>query len=160
MANIVVKNEDRGALAKRGEWDPTRWARELLHWDPFREMSILPSFEPAGFAPHFEVKETDSAYVFRADVPGVQEKDIEVTHTGNRVTIGGKRESEKQEKGETWYVSERSYGTFQRAFTLPDGIDGDHIRAELKDGVLQVTVPKLPEVQPRKIAIQSGEKKS
>jgi HSP20 family protein len=160
MANIDVKNDKGGALARRTEWDPTRWARDLLRWDPFREMASLPAMEHAGFMPDFEVKENGNGYVFKADLPGVQDKDIEVTRTGNRVTISGKREYEKEDKGDTWYVTERSYGSFSRAFTLPDGIDGDHIRAELKDGVLTVTVPKMPDVQPKKIEIKGPEKKS
>lgn len=154
MADIVVRNN--GGKVARQEWDPAKWARELLRWDPFREM--MPAFdmsEQLAFSPAFEIKEDQSGYVFKADIPGVQEKDIEITRTGNRLTIGGRRESEREDKGETYYVSERSYGSFTRSFTLPDGIDGDHVRAELKDGVLKVVVPKLPEAQPQKIALQS-----
>jgi HSP20 family protein len=161
MANISVRSQNGGqSLAHRSEWDPTGWARELLRWDPFREM--VPSIGPdvAGFAAVFEVKETRDGFVFKADVPGVQEKNLDVTRTGNRLTVTGKRESEKEEKGETWYAMERSYGSFTRAFTLPEGVDGDHIRAELKDGVLTIVVPKKPEAQPQKIALQPNEKKS
>jgi HSP20 family protein len=160
MANIDVKKESGPQLVRRGEWDPMRWARDLLRWDPFREMTSMPTFEQMGFSPDFEVKETQEGFQFKADLPGVQEKDVEITRTGNRLTIAGKRESEKEEKGDTWYVSERSYGSFTRAFTLPEGIDGDHVRAELKDGVLTVLVPKLPEVQPKKVEISGGQKKS
>jgi HSP20 family protein len=162
MANLVVRNDGGGPL-QRHEWDPVGWARDLLRWDPFREMMprvpSLPAFE-AVFSPAFEVKETKEGYTFKADVPGVQEKDIEITRTGNRLTIAGKRESEREEKSETYYMCERSYGSFTRAFTLPDGIDGDHVQADLKDGVLTVTVPKLPEAQPQKVTIKSAQKKS
>lgn len=65
----------------------------------------------------------------------------------------GKRESEKTEKGDTYYTSERSYGSFTRAFTLPEGVDPSHIKAELKEGVLTLSVPKKPESQPKKIAV-------
>ncbi len=112
------------------------------------------------FSPAFEVKETKEGYSFKADLPGVAEKDVEVTRTGNRLAISGKREAERQDKGETYYACERSYGSFTRTFTLPDGIDGERIRAELKDGVLSVLVPKLPEAKPQKIAIKPESKKS
>jgi HSP20 family protein len=112
---------------------------------------------PVGaFAPAFEVKETDNAYVFKADLPGVNEKDLEVTLTGDRLTISGKRETEEQKKGETYYVYERNYGAFTRTFTLPDGVDAMHIAADAKDGVLTVMLPKAPEAQPKKIAVATG----
>jgi HSP20 family protein len=163
MANISVRNtggRPSSEIARRSEWDPGTWARELLRWDPFREM--MPSFGPelAGFAPAFEVRETKEGYLFKADIPGVLDKDLEILRTGNRLTITGKRESEKEEKGDTFYMMERSYGHFTRAFTLPEGIDGDNVRAELKDGVLTILVPKLPEAQPQKIAVKPAEKKS
>ncbi len=158
MSNIQVR-QNGGPIARKSEWDPMAWARDLLRWDPFREMA--PSFvETAAFAPAFDVKETAEGYQFRADVPGVLDKDIEVTRTGNRLTVSGKRESEKEQKGDTFYACERTYGSFMRAFTLPEGIDGEHIRAELKDGVLTVLVPKTPAAQPQKIAIKPPEKKS
>jgi HSP20 family protein len=159
MADIVVRNNGGREVARR-EWEPSSWARELLRWDPFREM--LPSFavaEPT-FNPAFEIKETKEGYTFKADLPGVVEKDIEITRTGNRLGISGKRESERQEQGETYYACERTYGSFTRTFTLPEGIDGEHIHAALKDGVLTVVVPKLPEAQPQKITIKPETKKS
>ncbi|MGZ3443158.1 MAG: Hsp20/alpha crystallin family protein, partial [Polyangia bacterium] len=84
MADIVVRNNGGREVARR-EWEPSSWARELLRWDPFREM--LPSFavaEPT-FNPAFEIKETKEGYMFKADLPGVVEKDIEITRTGNRL---------------------------------------------------------------------------
>ena len=160
MANVTVRNQNGGQPIARREWDPIAWARDMLRWDPFREMAPAFSVELPAFSPAFDIKETKDGYEFRADVPGVVEKDIEVTRTGNRLTITGKRESQKEEKGETFYACERSYGSFTRAFTLPEGIDSDHIRADLKDGVLTVLVPKKPEAQPQKIALKSTEKKS
>jgi HSP20 family protein len=159
MSNIQVRQNGGGPLARKTEWDPMAWARDLLRWDPFREMA--PSFvETAAFAPAFDVKETAEGYQFHADVPGVLDKDIEVTRTGNRLTVSGKRESAKENKSETFYASERSYGSFMRTFTLPEGIDGEHIRAELKDGVLSILVPKTPAAQPQKIAVKPPENKS
>ena len=160
MANITVRNDGSGREVARREWDPAGWARELLRWDPFREM--MPSFAvpEMTFNPAFEIKETKEGYTFKADLPGVVEKDVEIDRTGTRLSISGKRESEHEDKGETYYACERSYGSFTRTFTLPDGIDGEHIRAELKDGVLTVLVPKLPEARPQKIAIKPETKKS
>jgi HSP20 family protein len=114
----------------------------------------------AGFAPSFEIKETKDAYVFKADIPGVKESDLEVTVTGNRLTLSGKREAEKQEQTETYYTCERSYGEFTRAFTLPEGVDMNSVHAELNQGVLTVSIRKTPEAQPKKIAVQSAAKKS
>jgi HSP20 family protein len=165
MPNISVRNQNPGqTVARRQELDPIGWARDLFRWDPFREMApSFPSYlavEMPTFAPAFDVKETKEGYLFKADIPGVAEKDLDITRTGNRLTISGKRESEKEEKSETYYACERSYGTFTRAFTLPDGIDGEHIHADLSGGVLTLLVPKLPEAQPQKIAVKPAEKKS
>ena len=105
--------------------------------------------------PAFDVKETKDAYRFKADVPGIQEKDIEVTVTGNRLTMSGKREAEKEERNDRYYTYERNYGSFTRSFTLPDGADLERLQATLEHGVLAITVPKKPEVQPKKIAVKA-----
>jgi HSP20 family protein len=164
MANISVHKQEGGSqhLTRTPAWDPVAWARELLRWDPFREMSPASAFsyELAPFAPAFDIKENQDGYVFKADVPGIAEKDLDISRTGNRLTVTGKRESEKEEKGETFYAMERTYGSFTRAFTLPEGVDGEHIHADLKEGVLTIIVPKMPESQPKKIAIKPSEKKS
>jgi HSP20 family protein len=137
-------------------WDPFLSLRDLMRWDPFREMMpALPSFEDVSFAPAFQVKETKDAFVFTADLPGIAEKDLQVQLSDNRLSISGKRESEKNEQGDTYYTSERSYGSFTRSFILPEGLDRDKLRAELKNGVLSVTAPKRPEAQPKKISVAS-----
>ncbi len=135
------------------EWDPFRAMREMMRWDPFREMSPLFAAEKGMFIPDIDVKETADAYVFKADVPGLKEKDVEVSFTGNRLTLSGKREEERREEKATYFASERSYGAFTRTFTLPPGTDVDHATAEMKDGVLTINVPKMPEVQPKKIPV-------
>jgi len=159
MATLTVRkdenNTNQPARATRSEWEPFRAMRNLLHWDPFRDMEPLVEWTTApAFMPAFEVKETKESYVFKADLPGVKEADLEVTMTGNVLTVHGKRDTEKEEKGERYYACERSYGEFQRSFTLPDGVDPDQTAARLKDGVLTLTVPKKPEVQPKKVPIQ------
>jgi HSP20 family protein len=118
-----------------------------------------PEEQPARFAPDFEVKDTKEGYVFKADVPGVKEKDLEITMTGNRLTITGKREAEMEEKRNIYYACERSYGSFTRSFTLPEGTDGgDRIRAELNEGVLTLLLPKKPELQPKRIELKVTDK--
>ena len=157
MANISVRkeNENRMQAPATTEWDPARWMRSFLTWDPFREMAPFAADERAGFMPAFEIKETKDGYLFRADVPGIKQEDLEINMTGNRLTVSGKRDAEKQEKTEKYYTYECSYGSFTRAFTLPDGIDANGIYADLRDGVLTVSVPKKPEMQPKKIAVKT-----
>jgi HSP20 family protein len=111
--------------------------------------------QPARFVPDFEVKETKEGFLFKADVPGIKEKDLEITMTGDRLTITGKREAEMQETTDTYYACERSYGSFTRSFTLPEGTgSGDRIQAELYQGVLTLLLPKKPELQPRRIELK------
>jgi HSP20 family protein len=158
MATLIRRNQGEAAPAGASIWDPFRVMRDVLRWDPFHELEAGAGTGDYGlFAPSFDVKENKEGYVFRADLPGVKEEDLEIALTGNRLTISGKREQEKHEQGDTYYASERSYGSFSRAFTLPDGTDGENVKAELKNGVLQVVVPKKPEVQPRKITISKDE---
>ena len=104
----------------------------------------------------FEVKETKEGYLFKADVPGIKDNDLTINLSGNRLTVSGKREEEKKQETETYFSFERSYGSFTRSFTLPEGIDGDKVHANLKDGVLSILVPKKPEAQPKKVAIKTG----
>lgn len=144
-------------------WEPGRMLRNVLTWDPFQIMAPFPAFGAIDrtsfeFAPAFEVKETPAEYVFRADVPGVAEKDLEVTFTGNRLTVSGRREAEHKERSDTFYAYERTFGSFTRSFTLPEGADAANARADLKDGVLSLAVPKKPEVMPKKIEIKGAGK--
>ena len=161
MSNIIRSNtgDQTAALAPTDPFQ--RMMRDMLRWDPFREMAprwIVP--EATTFSPAFEVKETKDGFLFKADVPGVSEKDVEIKLHGNRLTISGKREADREEKSDAYYTYERSYGSFLRAFTLPDGFDGDHVRAELKEGVLTVAIPKAAGAQAKTIAIKATGAKS
>jgi len=161
--NIVRRQEQpQPALARVTPWDPFQMMRDWARWDPFAEMGTM--LPPAGtrnvFVPDVDVQETPVAYVFKADLPGMKEKDVEVSMTGNRLTLSGKREEEKREDKASYHTWERSYGSFTRTFTLPAGTDGERVVADLKDGVLTVTVPKKPDVQPKKIAVNGGEAKA
>jgi HSP20 family protein len=157
MAIIRRNDTDRGLSQNRGV-DPFEMMRDLLQWDPFRELSrgVAGGGAVAGFIPSFEVKETKDSYVFKADLPGVKQEDLNISLTGNRLTVSGQRQAEKRDESDTHYVYERSFGSFSRSFTLPEGIDVDHVQAELKDGVLNVVVPKKPEVQPKRILVKGA----
>jgi HSP20 family protein len=152
MANVITT---RRAHEARDLWDPFRIMLELIG-EPQRD----PRTAESAYLPTFEVFERKDAYVFRADLPGVKLEDLDITLTENRLTIAGRREAEKREQGDRFYAYERSFGSFSRSFTLPEGVDGEHVGAELTDGVLGLVVPKRPEVQPRKISIkpQLGQK--
>jgi len=158
MTDIAIRKteESKPTASVERTWDPWRGMRSLLSWDPFREMS-LPSLAEASVptSPAFDVKETKDAYEFKADVPGIQDKDLEVSVTGSRLTISGKREAEKENRGDRYYTFERSYGSFTRSFVLPDGADADKVHAALEKGVLSILVPKKPEVVAKKIAVKS-----
>ena len=157
MASLIRRNQSEVAPSGASVWDPFRVMRDVLRWDPFHELEAAAGGDYGLFSPSFDVKENKDGYVFRADLPGVREEDLDIALTGNRLTISGKREQERHEQGDTYYASERSYGSFSRAFTLPDGTDAENVKADLKNGVLEVIVPKKPEVQPRKIAIGKEE---
>ena len=160
MSDIAVQKKNSGEVASfaRRDWEPLRLMREMLRWDPFREMAPALSVDAPTYSPAFEVKETKESFVFKADVPGIKEQDIEVNVAGNRLTISGKREVEKEDKGYTFYAYERAYGSFTRTFTLPEQTDANHVRAELKSGELTVVIPKTPAAVAKRIPVASGDK--
>ena len=163
MANLIRRGTEqprRELATPQTTWEPLRLMRELMSWDPFAEMLPSLNTEPMMFTPRFEVKKTKDAYVFKADLPGIDEKDLEITLTGNRLTVSGKREAEERDENERFYAYERSYGSFSRSFTLPDGADVEHADADMKSGVLMISIPKKPEHQPRKISLKSGSDKA
>lgn len=172
MANLIRRREtEPSAPMSMGRFDPFRTFRDLLRWDPFgRDMSRLldpfADIEPAGmqgealFMPNVEVKETQDAFMFKVDLPGVADEDVEVSISGNRLTISGKREEENRREGDRFYSYERSYGTFARSFTLPEGADLERVKADLDKGVLTLHVPKKEASQARRIEVGSkGEHK-
>jgi HSP20 family protein len=133
-------------------WDPFRHG-----WDPLRHIFPFTGLAHIGqseFTPQFEVKETRDSYIFKADLPGVNDEDVDISMTGNRLTISGSREQEQRNEGDNYFVFERSSGTFSRSFTLPEGVDTDQVKADLRRGVLTVEVPKKPENQPKKISLR------
>ena len=153
MADLAIRKGNGGSMQTTPR---TPSLRELMTWDPFSDMvPLLGSLPMEGIMASFDVKETPTTFVFKADLPGFAEKDLDITAVGDRLTIAGHRRDEREDKGDTYYVSERRYGSFTRTFTLPDGIDIGHVNAELKHGVLTVTVPRVAPAPARKILVKS-----
>ncbi|HXP77216.1 MAG TPA: Hsp20/alpha crystallin family protein [Stellaceae bacterium] len=114
-----------------------------------RMFDLAPQFETTFSlaAPAVDVTEDDKTYTVTAELPGLDEKDIDVTVTGDMLVLKGEKRQEKEEKTKNRYVSERAYGSFQRSFTLPDGVDRDKITASFVKGVLTVALPKMADAQ-------------
>jgi HSP20 family protein len=110
------------------------------------------------FAPAANFVEKDKAYEITAELPGLDEKDIEVKVANGELTIRGEKKEEKEEKEKGYYISERRYGSFSRYFRVPEGADPDKIEASFKNGVLTVTLPKKLEAQKpeKKIEVKSA----
>lgn len=144
--SLVRTNGNGSAKIAR---DPYSLARELLGWDPFFTARPASAFSPA-----FEVKETTDSFVLKADLPGVEEKDLDVSVHNGMLTVSGHRASEERKEGESYALYERQFGSFSRSFAMPDMADGERIDAKLDNGVLTLTIAKRAEAKPRKIAIK------
>jgi HSP20 family protein len=116
---------------------------------PFRALADFEPLWPSKLTSSFavDVTETDKAYEITAELPGMDEKNIDVKLVNGGLTIKGEKKDEKEEKKKDYYVSERRYGSFERYFRLPDSVDTDKIEANFKKGVLTVTLPKKAEAQ-------------
>ncbi len=97
--------------------------------------------------PAVDFTDTEKAYEVTAELPGIDEKNIEVKVANGVLTIKGEKQEDKEEKKKDYYLRERNFGSFERSFQVPDGIDADKIEASFKKGVLSVTLPKKPEAQ-------------
>ena len=144
----------------------------VVRWDPIREMDHLFTRLPASFmgrwqrlaadtddgepawTPTLDVSETDSEYVVRADLPAVRKEDVSVTIDNDALTIAGERKFDKEEKSEKVHRRESCRGMFSRSLSLPDDAKADGIRAESKDGVLTVHIPKAKSERARAIEIK------
>ncbi len=109
-------------------------------------------------APAVDFADTEKAYEITAELPGIDEKNVDVKVANGVLTIKGEKSEEKEEKKKDYYLRERNFGSFERAFQLPDGVDADKIEAHFKKGVLTVTLPKKPEAQraEKKIEIKAA----
>jgi HSP20 family protein len=117
----------------------SRFENPLFRAEPFWRTSNW------GAVPSVDVTEKDNAYEVTAELPGMDEKNIEVKFSDGMLTIKGEKEEATEEKKKDYQLSERRYGSFQRSFSVPDGVNADKIEASLKKGVLTVTLPKSPE---------------
>ncbi len=124
-------------------------------FDPFRQFGTRVA---EWVAPASEASSGEDAYRISLELPGVAEEDIELTAEGGVVTVKGEKKTEREEKGDTWYFSERQYGAFSRSFRLPADADESAVKADLKDGVLTVTVPRKAPATPasRRVPISKG----
>jgi HSP20 family protein len=146
---------------------------DLMEWRPFREVTRLRremdrlwddyfgagrrALRPlqAEFAPAVDIKETADQVVVKAEVPGMDAKDINISVTGDVLTIKGEKKSEREEKEENYHLVERSYGSFSRSLAMPAAVDMDKIEAKYDKGVLTITCPKKEEVKPKAIEIKT-----
>jgi HSP20 family protein len=149
----------------------------LTRWEPFREFSTLQdrmnrlfreSYNDAGredsltstnFAPAVDVYEDEHKVTLKIEVPGIEEKDINVRVENNTLTVEGERKIEKEEKEENYRRVERQYGSFVRSFTLPQTVDSDNVSANYDKGVLKITLPKKAEAKPKQIKVNIGSEK-
>jgi len=106
--------------------------------------------------PAIDVTETDGVIEITAELPGLEEKDVQINVTDNLLTIRGEKKAEKEDKQKDYRVVERSYGSFYRAFELPAGVETDKIKADISKGVLKVTVPKPAAKQVKKIDVKAA----
>jgi HSP20 family protein len=161
MSKKMISQKNDNELATRSEgntWEPFNMLRSMLRWDP--NLDIMPlwrSDEQPVFIPSFEIMETKDVFLFKADMPGVKEQDLDISVAGNLLSVRGKREAELDESDDTYFACERSYGSFARSFTLPNSADPDHVRAEIAHGVLTLAIRKKPELQPKHIAVKSAD---
>jgi HSP20 family protein len=150
----------------------------ITRWDPFREFSTLQdrmnrlfrdSYGPEGreeslttsqFAPAVDVYEDEHQVTLKIEVPGVDEKDIDVQIENNVLTVHGERKFEKEEKEENFRRVERQYGSFTRTFTLPTTVDAENVQASYDKGVLKIALPKKAEAKPKQIKVNVGGEKT
>ena len=143
----------------------------VVKWDPFRDLSLLQDrmnrlFDDAGrtwrpdeaaatttWSPAVDIFETEGEIVVKAELPGMERKDITLNLENNVLTLRGERRFQKETKDENYHRIERSYGNFSRSFSIPAIVDEERIRADYKDGVLKILLPKKDQAKPKQIKI-------
>jgi HSP20 family protein len=149
----------------------------LIRWEPARELNTVHNemnrlfntfFDSSTsrngggraivrrWVPAMDLVETDDHFVLRADLPGLSEADVKIEVEANVLTISGERKSEHEQRSKGYYRVERSFGSFSRSLTLPEGVDADAITASFESGVLEVQIPKPEQHKPRKVQISLG----
>jgi HSP20 family protein len=150
----------------------------ISRWDPFREFSTLQdrmnrlfreSYGPEGreeslttstFAPPVDVYEDEHNVTLKIEIPGIDEKDIDVRVENNVLTVHGERKFEKEEKEENFRRVERQYGSFTRTFTLPTTVEAEKVSANYEKGILKIALPKKAEAKPKQIKVNVGSEKT
>ena len=167
MANAPVElKQTSPAAANTGDpWRSLRTEMDRL-FDRFATGWNMPTFGrlfDSGngsdtMSPVVDITESDATYEMTAELPGMTEKDIEVELSGDVLTLKGEKRTEKEQKDKSMYLSERSYGTFQRSFAVPDGVDRDNVTAEFSNGVLKISLPKTAKAleQQKKIEVKAA----
>jgi len=140
-------------------WDPIEEFRTMQHdmdrlFDRFFETEILRE-HAMGWMPSAESYTKDNHLVFKVELPGVNQKDLDVSIADRELIIKGERKSEKDAKEQDYIYREISYGCFERRFTLPEGVKTDDLKAKFSSGVLEITVPAPALAKARKIAIEA-----
>ena len=143
---LTRRNEESNVGIDSFRRDLTRF------FDDFFSVSPTSLFETA-WMPSLDVSEDDKAIHVKAEIPGIEEKDLNVSLENNMLTISGEKKEEKKEENKRYMVSERRFGSFYRSITLPDGVKSDGISASFTNGVLRVEIPKAESVKPKKIKI-------
>ena len=139
----------------------------MARWEPFRDLARLQdevnrlfddraygSTESVGWTPPCDIYEDEEAVTLRFELAGVDPKDVDVRFENGVLTVKGERKLEREDKRENYHRIERSYGTFTRSFSLPGSLDPERIKAEARNGVLNVTLPKKAEAKPRAIQVK------
>ena len=137
----------------------------LVKWNPISSLintdSIFNEFFntsfPTGvrsFEPRIDVKETEKSFLIVAELPGLNKDDFKLTVEDNTLILEGEKKLENEEKGENYYRSERSYGSFRRAFRLTDSVDTGKIKADFKNGILAIEIPKTEKAKPKQIEVK------
>jgi HSP20 family protein len=149
----------------------------VTRWDPFREFVTLQdrmnrlfrdsqpdgrdeALSTSSFAPPVDVYEDEHNVVLKIEVPGIDEKDIDVRIENNTLTVQGERKFEKEEKEENYRRVERQYGSFTRTFTLPNTVDPEQVQANYDKGVLKIQLAKKAEAKPKQIKVNVGSEKT
>ncbi len=146
-------------------------SRDLLPWSPWREMMSMRetldrfSEEPLSkqvgfFHPTVGIRETSKQMVVEVDIPGVKEEDLSLEIEDDKLVIRGERKHSQETKKEDYYHLESSYGSFSRVITLPSYVRADKAQAEVKDGLLEISIPKVKPRQPKKIAVKLATKQA
>ncbi len=143
-------------------WRPSRgleeWDRRLE--DFFRRPMWWLTDGEKDLMPAMDVFEKDDRFVVKAELPGMKEKDIDISVVGDTLTIKGEKKMESEVKEEDYYRCERSYGSFYRSIPLPSTVDASKIEASYEDGILEVTLPKTAGVKPKKVTVSAKKKTS